>query len=137
MQRPSLHVVAAALLAGAPAAAQDGSGQTITDPAALASAAKNLAGQAADRFLVRDLLGQKLTGVDGNTVGTVRNLVVVPGGRIVAVLVETGDGTRLAVPFTAVKLAGSGSAAPLSATVSASELKGMQELKSLAQSLGP
>lgn len=63
------------------------------------------------------------------------NFVVVPGGRLIAALVETEDGTRIAVPFTAVKLADAAEDAHMQVSLGASELQDMDELKSLAESL--
>ena len=105
----------------------------LTSASSIASAAQTLAGQAGDRVLVRDLLGKELKGADGNTVGTVEDLAVIPGGRVIAAIVSTGEGSRIAVPFAAVKLAGS--ASELQVSVPASELTGLTELQSLAQSL--
>jgi PRC-barrel domain len=106
---------------------------SLTDSSAIASAAQTIAEAAKDKVLVGDLIGQSLTGVEGDTIGTVENLVAVPGGRLVAALVRTSDGTRIAVPYAALKV--SAAAQGLSATVPASELTGMGELQSLAQSL--
>jgi PRC-barrel domain len=132
------NLMIAAVLAAVPAAAQESGSdaQRVSDPAALASAAKDLAGMASDRLLIKDLLGQELAGPDGNSVGTIEDLVVVPGGRVVAALVETSDGTRLAIPFAAVKLASAADGPPVSTTLKADEIKGMSELKTLAQTLG-
>jgi PRC-barrel domain len=108
---------------------------SLTDASAIASAADTLAGAAQDKVLVADLIGQSLTGADGQTVGTVEDLAAIPGGRLVAAIVSTGDGTRIAVPYAALQM--SSAAQGLTATVPASELTGMSELRSLAQSLAP
>lgn len=110
---------------GEPAVAQD----------SVTKAVESLRGQARDQLLIRDLLDRELVGADGGTVGTVENFVVVPGGRLVAALVETGDGTRLAVPFQLVKLAAG--AEKVQATVSAGELTSTSRLKDLAGELTP
>ena len=138
MRHAFLCTCALWLLAGPAVAADDtlpGVSGSLTNASDLASAAQDLAGMAQDRLLIKDLLGRKLTGNDGETVGTIENFVVIPGGRLVAAVVETGDGTRIAVPFAAVKLASAAQGAGVQATLPASELKGMSELKSLADSL--
>lgn len=124
-------------LAAAPAAAQaafDLPDET-TDPSALASAAETLARDAADRLLVRDLLGAEIQSADGETLGTVENFVVVPGGRLVAAVVETADGTRLAVPFPAVKLAAASRDGAMKLTLPAGEVRSAEALRTLAETL--
>ena len=134
MRAETLAACLAAAIA-APAAAQDNLlPDNLTSASAIASAAQSLAQAGQDKLLVRDLLGQPLTGSDGATVGTIENFAVIPGGRIIAVIVSTGDGTRIAVPYTAVKVA-SAAKAGLQASVPASELTGMPELQSLANAL--
>lgn len=108
---------------------------SLTDAAGIASAAQTLGEAAMDRLLIKDLIGTELTGSDGNSVGTIEDFVVIPGGRIVAALIETGDGTRLAVPFAAVKVVNAASQVGLEVPVGASELQGMGELRALASSL--
>lgn len=71
----------------------------------------------------------------GDTVGTIEDFAVVPGGRIIAALVSAGDGTVIAVPYAAIKVANAAGTASLDVPVHASELQGMSELKSLANSL--
>lgn len=105
----------------------------LTSGSAIASAAESLAGQASDSLLVRDLFGKELKGSDGEVVGTVDDLAVIPGGRVVAAIVSTRDGAQIAVPFAAVKLTGSASA--LEVPIAASELSGLTALKSFADSL--
>lgn len=129
-----LGIAMALALLPVPSAAQDlPSPGDLTSASGIASAARNLAGEAEDRLLVRDLLGKELKGADGNTLGTVEDLAVIPGGRVVAAIVSTGNGKRIAVPFAAVKLAGTGSS--LEVPVAASDLAGRAELRSLAESL--
>jgi sporulation protein YlmC with PRC-barrel domain len=130
-----MRVFPAAVIAlvAAPAVAQDlPSPGDLTGSSAIASAAQSLLDQTEERLLVRDLLGKELKGADGEVVGTVENLAVAPGGRVIAAIVSTED-MRIAVPFGAVKLAAAGSG--LEATVPASELTSMSELQSLAESL--
>jgi hypothetical protein len=109
----NLTRVAAAALIGflllvQPAASQeakDGSSSQPTSVSAIASAATSLAGAAKDRLLIKDLLGKDLTGADGQAVGTVQDFALAPGGRLVAALVRLQNGSRIAVPFSAIKLA--------------------------------
>jgi len=97
---------ALALLAVAcgPAVAQDVPDAGEALPADVGEAAELLRGAAEDALLLRDLLGTEIGDPGGDTVGTVANFVVIPGGRIVAAVIETSDGDRLPVPFAAVKL---------------------------------
>ena len=97
------------LIVGSAAAAQDGplgNLGDLTSASAIEKAASQLEQQIKNSVLIKDLLGKSLKGADGATLGTVVNFAVAPGGRLVAALVETGDGTRLAVPFAAVKVVG-------------------------------
>ena len=108
---------------------------SLTSTSSIASAAQSLREAGMDKLLIQDLIGKTLSGTDGNTVGTIEDFAVVPGGRIIAALVSTGDGTVIAVPYAAIKLANAAGTASLHVPVRASELQGMSELKSLANSL--
>jgi len=107
----------------------------LDSPDAIAGAARAMAKAAKDRLLVKDLLGRKLQGPDGQPLGTVDNLAVIPGGRIVAALVTLPDGTRLALPFNAVTLATSAQGVQATVPATAEQLKGMPALVDLAGSL--
>jgi len=96
-------------------------------------AADTLAEAAKNRILIEDLFGTEITGPGGETIGTVDNLAVIPGGQIVAALVQTRDGQRIAVPFKAVKLSRAAGKLAASLPVGLSELQGMEELQSLAE----
>ena len=106
-----------------------------SDPDALREVASRLGEEAKDRALIADLLGKPLKGSDGDTIGKVRDFVVIPGGRLIAAIVQTPDGPRIAVPFTAVKLVGAAQSRGLEVPLTASEVSGMEELESLAGSL--
>jgi sporulation protein YlmC with PRC-barrel domain len=108
---------------------------SLTDASSIASAAQALSEAGMDRLLIKDLIGKELTGSDGNTIGTVEDFAVIPGGRIIAALVSTSDGTRLAVPYAAIRVANAATSASLQVPISASELLDMGELQSLASSL--
>jgi sporulation protein YlmC with PRC-barrel domain len=139
--RSHLAVASLAPLAWAPlAAAQEMPVElpdSLTDASGIASAARTLAEAGADRLLLADLIGQEIIGSDGSTVGTVEDFVATPGGRVVAALVSMPDGTRLAVPYAAIKVVGAAETAGLEVPVTASELQEMGELRSLAESLAP
>ncbi|WP_299823268.1 PRC-barrel domain-containing protein [uncultured Jannaschia sp.] len=107
----------------------------LTDAASIASAAKSLSEIGMDKLLIKDLIGKKLTGGDGNTVGTIENFVVVPGGRVIAALISSDDGTTIAVPYAAIKVANAAGTASANVSVPATELQGMSELRSLADSM--
>ncbi len=134
MRTTALAAPLALLLAG-PAAAQDDpfvKMGDLTSAVGIAEAAKKIRDTATAGMLVADLLGKELTGHDGETLGTVENFVVVPGGRLIAAVVETGDGARIAVPFAAIKLAGlRGQRLP----VTVEELRGMTELVDLGAAI--
>ncbi len=58
-----------------------------------------------ERLLVGSLIGSDVSGPDGEVVGTVDDLVVIPGGRIVAALIQPRDGGDVVpVPYQLVKL---------------------------------
>lgn len=113
-----------------PAAAQ-GTGDIAS---AAKSAADELASGAKDKLLVKDMLGADVTGPGGEKIGTVENLVVVPGGRVVAAIVATDaeDTGRIPVPFSVVKMAQAGGKLGLELPVGLSKLQGMKEVQALA-----
>ncbi len=86
---------------------------------------------------MRDLLGTNVTGPGGSTIGTVADLVVIPGGRIIAAIISTKDKKtgRIPVPFSIVKVSNTAGKLGLALPVSVSELKGMKEIQSLAQAV--
>ena len=108
---------------------------SLTSASSIASAAQSLRDTGMDKLLIKDLIGKTLTGTDGNTIGTIENFAVVPGGRIIAAVVSTGDGATIAVPYAAIKVANAAGTANLHVSVPASELQEMNELRSLANSL--
>lgn len=101
MSRASLAAIGfAGLFAAAPASAQ------LDDlTGAAEEAVSMLKGAAADALLVGDLIGADVLGPSGEVVGTVDNLVAIPGGTLVAVIVDpSGDGQRFPIPYKAAKL---------------------------------
>ena len=64
------------------------------------------------------------------------NLVAVPGGRLVAALMTLEGGTRIAVPYQALKVSGAAETVQATLPMSAGDLRGMSELKDLAAQLG-
>lgn len=98
-----LFPATAALLAllGAPALAQD-----LPDLSSASSDAVSALSDAAEnKLLIADLIGADVSDPSGSTVGTVDDLVAIPGGRIVAALIKPSDGGDLvSVPFKAVKV---------------------------------
>lgn len=134
---PLLVGAAVVVLSAAIAAAQSNG----TDVADLSTAAKDAAetlSQAAnDSLLVRDLLGATVTAPGGETSGTVEDLVVVPGGRIVAAIIKTGsdDAERIPVPFAAVKVTRSSSELKLELPKSVEALNSDGSLDALAEAV--
>lgn len=123
-------ILAAASLQTAPATAQ-----TMTDVTSAAkSAAKTLGSAAQDKLLVRDMLGAGVSGPNGKTVGTVDDLVAIPGGRIVAAIIATdaADMGRIPVPFSMVKVSRTAGKLGFALPAELSELKNMKEIQALA-----
>lgn len=102
----------------------------------IAAAASKLAGEGKDRLLLTNMLDEKIKGSDGETIGTVKDFAVIPGGRVIAAIVETDDGMRIAIPYGAVKVAVSADALGLEVPVNSSDIQSLSELESLAESLG-
>ena len=137
MTRPFRLALALPFLLPLPLAAQELSPEALgelTSLDGLGAAADRIAQAAEDPILIRDLLGQEIAGADGTAIGTIEDMAVIPGGRIVAAIV-TVDGTRIAIPYAALKL---DTAADVAAEVgfTADELKGSEALTSLANTLG-
>lgn len=108
---------------------------SLTSAASIASAAQTLHKAGMDKLLVKDLIGKTLTGAEGDTIGTIENFAVIPGGRIIAALISLGDGTMIAVPYAAIQVANAAGVAAPNVPISASDIQGMSELRSLASSL--
>ena len=103
---------------------------------ALADAAATIAESGADKILVADFIGLEVKGPDGEALGTVEDLAAIPGGRLVAALMTLEDGTRIAVPYAALKVTGARDAIEATLPIAAEELGGMPELTALAEALG-
>ena len=103
---------------------------------AMASAARSILDAGMDKILIADLVGTTIEGPEGEALGTVENLVAVPGGRLVAALMTLEDGTRIAVPYQALKVQGAAETLKAMLPVRADEPSGMDELKDLAAALG-
>jgi hypothetical protein len=103
---------------------------------AATDAAEALKNAAKDKVLVKDLLGTTINGPDGKAIGTVENLVVIPGGRVVAAILATGGKTgRIPVPFTAVKISKSAGQLEARLPMSLTELRNMKEVQQLGDVL--
>lgn len=126
--------LAAALALAAPATAQD-----LTDPGAVGDAAADLMGQGIDLaeevLLIRDLLGREVLGPDGDSLGTVENFVLIPGGNLVAAIVTLPDGQRIALPYQAVS-AGVTLNGPVQIPMTRAEIDASQELADLTDAMG-
>ncbi len=135
------------IVAPLPLAAQSGSGQgmveTLTDPAKIGDAAQKAADQfgqkAKSKLLASKMLGQEVTGPGGGTVGTLQDLVVVPGGQVIAVLVKPSDGGQpVALPYQAMKVSAASSAAGkagLSLPVSLEDARAIQGMQALTKAV--
>lgn len=135
--------LAACLLWPLPAFAQSSDSQPLSQMApgdvasATTEALHTLGSAAKDKLLVRDLIGAKVTGPSASPLGTVEDLVVIPGGRVVAAIISPNakDLGRVPVPFSVTKISHYAGKLELTLPVSLSELKGMKEVQSLAQAL--
>ena len=157
--RPTLSTLVLLLALASPAAAQsDGSGSgdegsdgspnpldTATEAAgALASgdlgaaasaAAEAIRGAAEDRLLIADVIGAEVTGPDGASLGTVENLVAVPGGKLVAAVLAVEGGERLPVPYELVKVSSAADTLGISLPVGLEELRADEAVAALAGAL--
>ncbi|PHP28637.1 hypothetical protein CJ301_05400 [Limimaricola cinnabarinus] len=137
MIRPLRAAALAALIAG-PAGAQspldsiDGIDGAMGGP--IGDAVEKLGEMAADQLLIRDFLGMELTDAEGKTVGTVRDFVAIPGGKLAGALVETSEGTRILVPWQLLSVESADGKA-IRATQAAADLTGSQKLVDLASQL--
>ena len=86
--------------------------------------------------MVADMLGAKVTTPSGDTAGTIRNLVAVPGGRLVAVILELSDGQKLAVPYDIMKVSSASDTLDLSIPMGVEALTGSQAVKEVSSLLG-
>ena len=133
MHRP-LALAASLAWAATPALAQG-----LPDLDAVAAQAADLTGRiaeaAADQVLVADMLGRDVIGPDGTALGTLENLVVLPGGNLVAAVIARPEGRRIAVPWDAAK-AGVKAGQPIEIPFSAAELDGAEALRDLTGALG-
>jgi sporulation protein YlmC with PRC-barrel domain len=125
-----------------PLAAQSDLIEALTDPAAIGDAAQGaadrLASEAEDKVLVSEMIGREVTGPGGERVGAVDDLVVVPGGQIVAVLVSPAEGAPVALPYRALKVSAAASAAEqmgLSLPVSLEDARAMQGMQALTRAV--
>ena len=131
--RPALPALTLCL-AAAPLLAQD-----MPDPAAMLDGAADLAadlgGRAADSVLLADSLGAEVIGPDGEPLGTVADFVVLPGGNLVAAVIERPDGGRLALPWEAVQ-AGIMAGRRIELPMTGAEIEGAAALGDLTAALG-
>lgn len=135
-----------ALIAATPAVAQQtgvaGMAESLTDPGRIGDAAQKaadqLAGKAKSKLLASAMIGREITGPGGDTVGTVEDLVVIPGGQVVAVLVKPGEGQPVALPYGALKVSAASSAAEgvgLSLPVGLEDARAMQGMQALTEAV--
>lgn len=134
-----------------PLAAQSGGGsasgmvETLTDPAAIGDAASEaaelLGEKAKHKLLASEMIGRDVTGPGGDTIGTVEDLVVVPGGKVVAILVKPPGGQSgkpVALPYQALKVSAAGKAAGkagLSLPVGLDEARGIKGMQALTEAV--
>jgi hypothetical protein len=137
MRAIAFFTVTAALFTGQAPLAQSAS--DLTPPDGVASAASDavsaLGSAAKDKLLVRDLLGASVTGPDGSDAGTIEDLVVIPGGRVVAAIVKakSADGERVPIPFAVAKMSRSAGKLGISLPVGLSQIRDMSQTRALAK----
>ena len=109
--------------------------QSLGDLAGAAKgAAEALKEAAADKLLVADMIGAEVTDPSGATVGTVENLVAVPGGKLVAAILKV-EGGRLPVPYEMVKVSRAQEKLGVTVPVSLEDLRGDEAVRALAEAL--
>ena len=119
------------LLAANPAHAQ-----SLGDVAGAAKeAADTLKSAAENKLLVADMLGAEVTGPGGEAIGTVENLAVVPGGKLVAAVIALEGGDKLPVPYQMVKVSRAQEKLGVTLPVSLKDLRGDEAVKALAEAL--
>ena len=120
------------LIAAGPAPAQ-----TPDLASAASDAVATLQNQAQDALLVGDLIGAPAHAPSGEQVGTISNLVALPNGTLVAVLVQPADGgDPLALPYRLVKLGQRAGDAGVTLPDTLEGLRGSDALKNLSSALG-
>lgn len=125
-----MRAILVALFFATPATAQD-----LPSMEDVSSAASDLAGRVADHVMVADMIGRDVVGPDGAALGTLENLVVLPGGNLVAAVVALEDGTRVALPWDAAK-AGVKAGEPVEVPFTRAEIDGQAALRDLSDALG-
>lgn len=98
-------------------------------------AADTLKQAAADKLLVADMLGAEVTSPGGERLGTVENLVVVPGGKLVAAILALEGGEKLPVPYRMVKVSRAQEKLGVSLPVTLDDLRGDEAVEALAKAL--
>jgi ribosomal 30S subunit maturation factor RimM len=121
------------LLGSAPAAAQD-----LPDLSSASSDAVSALKKAAEnKLLIADLIGADVKEPSGRVVGTIKNLVAIPGGRIVAALIKPSDSSDLLpVPFQALKVAKASETASATLPDTMKNLRNSSAVKDLSSALG-
>ncbi|CUH33554.1 PRC-barrel domain protein [Jannaschia seosinensis] len=97
--------------------------------------ASEIADAAEDRLLIADILGREMIGADGNSIGTVENFVVLPGGNLVAAVIARKDGSRIALPWKAVQAGLAVEGSDITLPMSGEEIDGSEPLRKLTDSL--
>lgn len=109
MRAPALAAAALLAVGLAPAPAP---AQLMGLAEAGSEALKAVRSAAKDALLVKDMIGAKIVGPTGEKVGTVRDLVVIPGGQLVALVVSPDDLQHpILVPYKAAKISKAAKAA--------------------------
>lgn len=137
----ALMLMAAPMPLAAETGAEEVVAEALTDSDAIGDAAQEAADRlddAKDRLLASEMIGRKVTGPDGDELGEVEDLVVAPGGQVVAVLVKPDEGDRVALPYRALKVSAAASASEemgLSLPVDLDEARGIDGMQALTDAV--
>ncbi|WP_420391268.1 PRC-barrel domain-containing protein [Acuticoccus sp.] len=129
------RLAAAAVLLLAPSALAQPQPAVADLTGAASGAVDALSDAAEDRLRIADVLGASVTGPSGETVGTVEDLVAIPGGRLVAVILSLEDGGRLGVPYQTLAVSRTSDALGLSLPVGIDDLRQNETVSQLSSAL--
>ena len=117
-----------------------GTGNPLPDLEAARSAVRDAGsclGEAArEQVFVADFPDSDAKGPGGDVVGTVRTVAVIPGGTIVAMVIDLEDGGRTAVPCRAVTVSRAPGQAGMTIPFTLAEMTGDAALAALGEALG-
>lgn len=103
---------------------------------AVTEAASQLKSRGKDKIMISKVLGSQVKGPSGQTYGTVDDLVIIPGGRVVAALIKPSDGGDIVpIPYTALKLGSASAKGNVVISQSLDEIRDSQATEELRAAL--